>query len=157
MTRDRIEYYAGALSPRGLSMAKCKSKCAREDSSVDVIELIRGGLSDVFDKWYELGTLLDVKRCDLDAIDKERGTAQCKMIHMLHKWRDSSISCSRMDVVNALRIIDQHQTAKKLLPSTDPTSELEANLSMFSQTSFAENIILHSLQLLKTEENQASC
>ena len=137
-------------------MAKCKSKYAGEDSSVDVTELIRGGLSDVYDKWYELGTLLDVKRCDLDAIAGEKGSVQCKMIHMLHKWRDSNISCSRMDVVNALRSIDQHQTAEKLLPSTDPTSESEAN-SMFSQTGFAENIILHSLQLLNSEENRASC
>ena len=102
-------------------MAECKSKC--EVSSVDVTELNRE-LSDVSDQWYVLGTHLGVKRGVLDSIRVEKESSQYKMIQMLHKWHDSDLSCSRMAVVEALKSMNRHQTAEKLLPSKDPAPEL---------------------------------
>ena len=108
-------------------MAECKS--IREVSSVDVTELTRELLlSDVsVDQWYVLGTHLGVKGSVLDAIRAEKDSAQYKMIQMMRKWHDSNTSCSRMDVVEALKNMGLHQTAGKLLASKDPTPELEAN------------------------------
>lgn len=113
-----------------LSMAECKSKCSWE--VVNVTALTRE-LSDVSDQWYELGTYLGMKRCVLDPIRGEKESVHYKMIQMLHKWHDSNLSCSRIDVAEALKNINQHQVAEKLLASKDPTSELEASGMFYKQ------------------------
>lgn len=107
-------------------MAECKSKC--EVSSVNVtVAVLTKELNDVSDQWYELGTHMGVKRFVLNSIQAETGSVHYKMIQMLHKWHDSNPSCSRTDVIEALRHIGQDKMAEKLLASKGPAPELEAN------------------------------
>lgn len=128
-------------------------KC--EVSSVNVTELFRK-LIDVSDKWYVLGTQLGVKRSVLEGI-REKGSVEEKMIQMLHKWHDSSTSCSQMDVVEALENMGLHQMAENLMPSKNPTSELDTNGVFYKLLKLFCILRLSILQKLVEAKDCANC
>ena len=71
-------------------------------------------LKPVKDKWFLLGTQLGVEHSGLEEIKKEVSDAGEQLIQMLKKWLDGNPKCSWIEIIIALKDIDQDSLADKL-------------------------------------------